>query len=154
MGHGAVWNKGGKTPYIAKFENTDPTKNDETIDNFIGISIDGKDLVRDKDYVAKAGSVITEIRPEYMETLGAGSHTLTAYFMDGDPVSVNFTVKAAAAEGAGTGAGHSLTGTTVTKVSVVKTGDSFSWTPVFMFMAAVIALAVVVVFEKRRKQQR
>lgn len=154
MGHGAVWNKGGKTPYIAKFENTDPTKNDETIDNFIGISIDGKDLVRDKDYVAKAGSVITEIRPEYMETLGAGTHTLTAYFMDGDPVSVNFTVKVAAAEGAGSGAGHSLTGTTVTKVSVVKTGDSFSWTPVFMFMAAVIALAVVVVFEKRRKQQR
>lgn len=154
MGHGAVWNKGGKTPYIAKFENTDPTKNGETIDNFIGISIDGKDLVRDKDYVAKAGSVITEIRPEYMETLGAGTHTLTAYFMDGDPVSVNFTVKAAAAEGAGTGAGHSLTGTTVTKVSVVKTGDSFSWTPVFMFMAAVIALAAVVVFEKRRKQQR
>ena len=153
MGHGAVWKKGGKTPYIAKFENTDPTKNDETIDNFMGISIDGKELVRDQDYVAKAGSVITEIRPEYMETLGAGTHTLTAYFMDGDPVSVNFTVKAAA-EGAGTGAGHSLTGTTVTKVSVVKTGDSFSWTPVFMFMAAVIALAVVVVFEKRRKQQR
>lgn len=154
MGHGAVWNKGGKTPYIAKFENTDPTKNDETIDNFMGISIDGKELVRDQDYVAKAGSVITEIRPEYMETLGAGTHTLTAYFMDGDPVSVNFTVKVAAAEGAGSGAGHSLTGTTVTKVSVVKTGDSFSWTPVFMFMAAVIALAVVVVFEKRRKQQR
>lgn len=154
MGHGAVWNKGGKTPYIAKFENTDPTKNDETIDNFMGISIDGKELVRDQDYVAKAGSVITEIRPEYMETLGAGTHTLTAYFMDGDPVSVNFTVKAAAAEGAGTGAGHSLTGTTVTKVSVVKTGDSFSWTPVFMFMAAIIALAAVVVFEKKRKQQR
>lgn len=154
MGHGAVWNKGGNTPYIAKFENTDPTKNDETIDNFMGISIDGKELVRDQDYVAKAGSVITEIRPEYMETLGAGTHTLTAYFMDGDPVSVNFTVKVAAAEDAGTGAGHSLTGTTVTKVSVVKTGDSFSWTPVFMFMAAVIALAVVVVFEKRRKQQR
>lgn len=154
MGHGAVWNKGGKTPYIAKFENTDPTKNDETIDNFMGISIDGKELVRDQDYVAKAGSVITEIRPEYMETLGAGTHTLTAYFMDGDPVSVNFTVKVAAAEGAGSGAGHSLTGTTVTKVSVVKTGDSFSWTPVFMFMAAIIALAAVVVFEKRRKQQR
>lgn len=154
MGHGAVWNKGGKTPYIAKFENTDPTKNDETIDNFMGISIDGKELVRDQDYVAKAGSVITEIRPEYMETLGAGTHTLTAYFMDGDPVSVNFTVKVAAAEGAGSGAGHSLTGTTVTKVSVVKTGDSFSWTPVFMFMAAIIALAAVVVFEKKRKQQR
>lgn len=154
MGHGAVWNKGGKTPYIAKFENTDPTKNDETIDNFMGISIDGKELVRDQDYVAKAGSVITEIRPEYMETLGAGTHTLTAYFMDGDPVSVNFTVKVAAAEGTGSGAGHSLTGTTVTKVSVVKTGDSFSWTPVFMFMAAIIALAAVVVFEKRRKQQR
>ncbi|WP_270302996.1 InlB B-repeat-containing protein [Baileyella intestinalis] len=154
MGHGAVWNKGDKTPYIAKFENTDPTKNDETIDNFMGISIDGKELVRDQDYVAKAGSVITEIRPEYMETLGAGTHTLTAYFMDGDPVSVNFTVKAAAAEGAGSGAGQSLTGTTVTKVSVVKTGDSFSWTPVFMFMAAIIALAAVVVFEKKRKQQR
>ena len=119
----------------------------------MGISIDGKELVRDQDYVAKAGSVITEIRPEYMETLGAGTHTLTAYFMDGDPVSVNFTVKASA-EGAGTGAGHSLTGTTVTKVSVVKTGDSFSWTPVFMSMAAIIALAAVVVFEKRRKQQR
>lgn len=154
MGHGAVWNKGGKTPYIAKFENTDPTKNDETIDNFMGISIDGDELIRDQDYVAKAGSVITEIRPEYMENLSIGTHTLTAYFMDGDPVSVNFTVKVAAAEGAGSGAGHSLTGTTVTKVSAVKTGDSFSWTPVFMFMAAVIALAAVVVFEKKRKQQR
>ncbi|MDD5875511.1 MAG: hypothetical protein PUC78_06495 [Baileyella intestinalis] len=154
MGDGAVWNKGGKTPYIAKFENTDPTKNDETIDNFMGISIDGKELVRDQDYVAKAGSVITEIRPEYMETLGAGTHTLTAYFMDGDPVSVNFTVKAAAAEGAGTGAGHSITGTTVTKVSVVKTGDSFSWAPLFMLMTAIIALAAMVVIGTKKKQQR
>lgn len=154
MGHGAVWNKGGKTPYIAKFENTDPTKNDETIDNFMGISIDGKELVRDQDYVAKAGSVITEIRPEYMETLGAGTHTLTAYFMDGDPVSVNFTVKAAAAEGAVSGAGHSLTGTTVTKVSVVKTGDSFSWAPLFMLMTAIIALVAMVVIGTKKKQQR
>lgn len=154
MGHGAVWNKGGKTPYIAKFENTDPTKNDETIDNFIGISIDGKELVRDQDYVAKAGSVITEIRPEYMETLGAGTHTLTAYFMDGDPVSVNFTVKAAAADGAVSGAGHSLTGTTVTKVSVVKTGDSFSWAPLFMLMTAIIALVAMVVIGTKKKQQR
>lgn len=154
MGHGAVWNKGGKTPYIAKFENTDPTKNDETIDNFMGISIDGKELVRDQDYVAKAGSVITEIRPEYMETLGAGTHTLTAYFMDGDPVSVNFTVKVAAAEGAGTGAGHSLTGTTVTKVSVVKTGDSFSWAPLFMLMTAIITLVAMVVIGTKKKQQR
>lgn len=154
MGDGAVWNKGGKTPYIAKFENTDPTKNDETIDNFIGISIDGKELVRDQDYVAKAGSVITEIRPEYMETLGVGTHTLTAYFMDGDPVSVNFTVKAAAAEGAGTGAGHSITGTTVTKVSVVKTGDSFSWAPLFMLMTAIIALVAMVVIGTKKKQQR
>ena len=154
MGDGAVWNKGGKTPYIAKFENTDPTKNDETIDNFMGISIDGKELVRDQDYVAKAGSVITEIRPEYMETLDAGTHTLTAYFMDGDPVSVNFTVKAAAADGAGSGSGHSLTGTTVTKVSVVKTGDSFSWAPLFMLMTAIIALVAMVVIGTKKKQQR
>lgn len=154
MGHGAVWNKGGKTPYIAKFENTDPTKNDETIDNFMGISIDGKELVRDQDYVAKAGSVITEIRPEYMETLDAGTHTLTAYFMDGDPVSVNFTVKAAAADGAVSGAGHSITGTTATKVSVVKTGDSFSWAPLFMLMTAIIALVAMVVIGTKKKQQR
>lgn len=154
MGDGAVWNKGGKTPYIAKFENTDPTKNDETIDNFMGISIDGKELVRDQDYVAKAGSVITEIRPEYMETLDAGTHALTAYFMDGDPVSVNFTVKAAAADGAVSGAGHSLTGTTVTKVSVVKTGDSFSWAPLFMLMTAIIALVAMVVIGTKKKQQR
>ena len=154
MGDGAVWNKGGKTPYIAKFENTDPTKNDETIDNFMGISIDGKELVRDQDYVAKAGSVITEIRPEYMETLDAGTHTLTAYFMDGDPVSVNFTVKAAAADGAVSGAGHGLTGTTVTKVSVVKTGDSFSWAPLFMLMTAIIALVAMVVIGTKKKQQR
>lgn len=154
MGDGAVWNKGGKTPYIAKFENTDPTKNDETIDKFMGISIDGKELVRDQDYVAKAGSVITEIRPEYMETLGAGTHTLTAYFMDGDPVSVNFTVKAAAADGAVSGAGHSITGTTVTKVSVVKTGDSFSWAPLFMLMTAIVALVAMVVIGTKKKQQR
>ena len=154
MGDGAVWTKGSKTPYIAKFENIDPTRNHKTIDNFTGIAVDGKELVRDQDYVAKAGSVITEIRPEYMETLGAGTHTLTAYFMDGDPVSVNFTVKAAAAEGAGTGAGHSITGTTVTKVSVVKTGDSFGWAPLFMLMTAIIALAAMVVIGTKKKQQR
>lgn len=154
MGDGAVWTKGSKTPYIAKFENIDPTKDHKTIDNFTGIAVDGKELVRDQDYVAKAGSVITEIRPEYMETLGAGTHTLTAYFMDGDPVSVNFTVEAAAVKGAGSGTGQSITGTTATKTAVVKTGDSFSWAPLFMLMTAIIALVAMVVIGTKKKQQR
>jgi hypothetical protein len=46
-----------------------------------------------KSYEAKIGSVIITLKPEYLETLAAGEHTLTVMFDDGDDVTVKFTIE-------------------------------------------------------------
>ena len=60
---------------------------DTTIDHFKGITVDGKEVGADS-YTAEKGSVRITLKPEYLETLNKGEHTLTATFDDGDDVPV------------------------------------------------------------------
>ena len=72
------------------------SKNDElTFDNFRGLKYDGKMLTKDQHYTAEKGSVKIELLTTVLKSASAGEHTLTATFMDADPVDVTFTVVAA-----------------------------------------------------------
>ncbi len=56
---------------------------DEIFKHFRSASVDGRELVRDRDYIASEGSVVINLAPSFLATLSAGEHTLTAIFDDG-----------------------------------------------------------------------
>ena len=86
-GNGQTWTKGGNG--TADFEFTRSYK-DTAYDLFTEVQIDGKKVT---DFTKAKGSVITKINASYMNTLSAGSHTITARFSDEGSVSASFTVE-------------------------------------------------------------
>ena len=75
--------------------------------------MDGKDLDA-ANYTAVSGSVVVKLKPEYLGTLSAGKHTITAFFDDGNDPSAEFTINEKKQAAAPTPAKTSGT-TTVTK---------------------------------------
>lgn len=73
---------------------------------FIGVKIDGI-LIDNCNYTAVSGSTIITLKPEFLNTLSVGNHTMTIMYSDG-AASTQFTIIADQASG---GAGES-TGTT------------------------------------------
>ncbi len=59
---------------------------------FVGVKVDGK-LVDEKYYTVKEGSTIVTLKPEYLNTLTAGKHTLEIVWTDGT-ADTTFTVDA------------------------------------------------------------
>ena len=55
--------------------------------------VDGRELTRDRDYTASAGSVAIALLPDYLGTLSAGQHTMTVRFSDADEVRTVFSVE-------------------------------------------------------------
>lgn len=49
---------------------------------FIGVSVDGK-RISDSSYTVKKGSTVVTLKSTFLNTLKAGSHTLTIHFTDG-----------------------------------------------------------------------
>ena len=100
-----------------------------TFSRFLGVQVDGQDIGPDR-FDAVAGSVVVTLKPDYLQSLAPGQHTVTLTFRDGAPITTNFTIKAAA---------------------VPATGEAMSFLPV----AGVICLvaAGVVVFTKRIKEE-
>ncbi len=80
-GDGNIWYKGSKdtSDYIIKRSLDDNT----TITHFTGILVDDE-AVAPSNYTKEAGSVIIKLKPEYLETLALGEHTLIAQFDDGN----------------------------------------------------------------------
>ena len=100
-----------------------------TFSRFVGVKVDGQDIGPDR-FDAVGGSVIVTLKPDYLQSLAPGAHTITLTFRDGDPITTNFTIKAAA---------------------VPATGEAMSFLPV----AGVICLVAAgsVVFTKRIKEE-
>ena len=67
------------------------SKDELTYSKSEGFKVDGKPL-SEKNYITKEGSIIIKLKPEYLETLSLGEHTLTALFADGNSVTVKFYV--------------------------------------------------------------
>lgn len=54
-----------------------------SVEKFIGIKVDGK-AVDAANYTVKSGSTIITLKPEYLNTLSVGKHTLTVIYTDGE----------------------------------------------------------------------
>ena len=104
-----------------------------TFINFVGVKVDGIDVGPDR-FDAIGGSVIVTLKPDYLQALGPGEHTITLTFRDGDPITTNFTIKAASA--------------------TASTGESASILPMvgclFLVTGGIVALGVY----KRKKSEK
>ncbi|WP_138268424.1 X2-like carbohydrate binding domain-containing protein [Anaerofustis stercorihominis] len=74
-GNNSQWTKGDSSS-ISITVNGD-------VEKFVGIEIDGK-AVDEKNYTVKSGSTIITLKPEYLNTLSVGKHTLTVIYTDGE----------------------------------------------------------------------
>ena len=68
-------------------------RSDAAFADFIRVDVDGKELVKDKDYTLKEGSIIATLTPEFAATLSAGEHTLGIVSASGTAIA-RFTVTA------------------------------------------------------------
>ena len=102
---------------------------------FVGVKVDGK-TVDEKYYTVKEGSTIVTLKPEYLNTLTAGKHTLEIVWTDGT-ADTTFTVDAKPAN---------------TDTKSPQTGDSSIaiWiTLLFVSAAGVLSTAVLGKKKKR-----
>ena len=95
-GAGSVWTLGSTGTLTFTFSRSE--NDSETIKHFAGAKVDGKEL-GSNDYSFKPGSVVIDLKDDYLNKLSVGKHTLTAMFDDGDDVTVEFTIKEKASEG-------------------------------------------------------
>ena len=92
-GDGSIWTKG--TERGLEF-----TANG-SYSKFAGIEVDGE-TVNEENYTAISGSTVITLKPEYLETLSVGRHTLTVLYTDGK-AGCGFEIRAKADTAAQTG---------------------------------------------------
>ena len=88
-GYGSKWEKGADTGLVFTANGA--------YSKFTGIEVDGK-AVDKNNYTAVSGSTVITLKPEYLETLSVGAHTLTVQYTDGE-ASCEFTIVKKLAEG-------------------------------------------------------
>lgn len=82
-------------------ENSLTIRVDGDYDKFVSVSVDGA-IVDPSNYEVKEGSTIITLKPQYLNSLTSGTHTLTVAYSDGE-ASANFTIVAASSGGGNTG---------------------------------------------------
>ena len=87
------WTKGGKDAVVITVKDSGE---DNSFDHFTGVKLDGKELVKDVDYTVEKGSTVVTLKPETLEKLSVGEHTVTILFNNGE---VNTTLTVLAASG-------------------------------------------------------
>ena len=123
----------------------------ETINHFTGIKVDNVE-VSSNNYTYSAGSVIINLKPEYLQTLSVGQHTLTAMFDDGGDVTVNFTIVAAAQNTPTPTPAPTPAGT-----AIASTGETFPMTVLYgiaMLIASALCIAVMSFIKPKKNKVR
>lgn len=150
-GHGGVWYFGSKEGLDFVFKRTED--DEDTFEHFTGIKVDSEE----KDaslYDAKEGSVIITLKPEYLETLAVGDHTLTAMFDDGENVTVSFEIIKTGEMSDADKKQDANKETSVTKklTKAAKTGDNFMmliW--VLMLIDSFMGIIYIVLLKKKTR---
>ena len=156
FGDGNIWYKGSNdtSDFVFKRSIDDAS----TIDHFTGILVDDK-AVGAANYIKESGSVIVKLKPEYLETLALGEHTLTAQFDDGNSsASASFIVaqeeKDDQNDDQDDGNSVSNTGNDKNSKNGVRTGDEtliVLWT---VFFAGSLLLLLLLLIMRRVKLRR
>ncbi|MBO4359992.1 MAG: LPXTG cell wall anchor domain-containing protein, partial [Eubacteriaceae bacterium] len=79
-----------------------------SIEHFTGASVDGADLTEGTDFTVKAGSVVLDLLPEYLDSLSAGNHTLKVQFDGRFDVDVDINIVVPADPNPKTGVGSNM----------------------------------------------
>ena len=156
-GGGAKWKQGSESGLTFRVKRS---MNDwNTFSMFEGLSVGGKKLDR-TSYTAKKGSVILTLSPNYLDTLDAGTYTLTVSFKDARPAETTFTIlpeerrKSDGGQGTAEEAGiapGSGSGSAENTGHDVKTGDETPITLMLILMGgSLLAIAGIVVYKKRK----
>ena len=90
------WTQGSAEPAVFTFKRN--ADDELTFSHFTGVTVDDKALEASA-YDAVAGSVVLTLKPEYLNTLDEGKHTVKALFDDGDPAEATLVVRPAEEEG-------------------------------------------------------
>ena len=88
-GDGSSYSRETEEPLTFRFVRS--VNENETFAHFMGVLVDHK-AIGEADYKAEPGSVIITLTSAFLNTLEAGTHTLTAIFSDGNDVDVEFTI--------------------------------------------------------------
>ena len=108
------------------------------VEYFGNAEVDGTPMTVGEQILVGSGSTIITIKKEFLATIGEGTHTLKVLFTDGGSITIEFTVKAAANNGA----------------SVPSTGETIGMTTVLGACLILGAGGVVVAFAmKKRKDE-
>ena len=118
------------------------------MDKFTDLKIDGT-VVDKSNYETASGSTIATVKAAFLDTLAAGSHTITFVYSDGE-VSTTFTL-AKVAEVI-TPSNNEATTEAATTAQSPKTGDAMP--VVFMGVLMMMSLAGIVVLKKKDKVQK
>ncbi|GEM_PF-930055 len=120
---------------------------DGDFDKFVELQLDGK-TVDPANYTARRGSTYITLKKEFIETLSAGTHRLTAVYED-CTCSTTFTV-------AEKKAAETVKDQTTTSSTTQVLGAEVSVRPYILLMAAaavmIAALSAVLVWRKRKEQ--
>ena len=158
-GEGNTWYKG--SDYTSDFAFKRSVDDDSTISHFAGIRVDNTD-VDEANYSKEPGSVIIKLKPEYLETLALGKHTLEARFDDGNgSAAAEFTIAEAEKENTDdegddvNGNGGSSMGSKDSKDSKksVKTGDE-SLVTFWTSLLGVSMIGLIMLFAARLRLRR
>lgn len=104
---------------------------------FVGVKVDGKS-VDEKYYTVKEGSTIVTLKPEYLNTLTAGKHTLEIVWTDGT-ADTTFTVDAKPAN---------------TDTKSPQTGDSSIALWIALLFVSGFGVVATAVYGKKRKSAK
>ena len=91
-----TWTQGSSEPAVFTFKRN--TDDDQTFAHFAGFTVDGTTLDASR-YDTRSGSVVVSIKPEYLQTLSVGEHSVQAIFDDGDPAEGRLVVVSAPSDG-------------------------------------------------------
>ena len=136
-------------------------RSDAAFADFIRVEVDGKELVKDKDYTLKEGSIIALLTPEFTATLTAGEHTLGIVSVSGTALT-SFTVTDDNASNTVSDNASDTAFNTISDNSSVdnsekspQTGDNSN--TIFWSLISVISLAALcttAIVSKKKKQIR
>ena len=120
-------------------------RSDAAFADFIRVEVDGKELVKDKDYTLKEGSIIATLTPEFAATLSVGEHTLGIVSLSGTALT-SFTVTD------GNDSSDNSTDNTEKSPQTGDNGNIIFWS--FISVISLAALCTTAIVSKKKKQSR
>ncbi len=144
QGADSKWKIGSTTYPMVKIQRSEDDEN--IINYFTGVTVNGKALMKDTDYTIKEGCIEVSLTEAYMKKLTAGSYNIKIEFTDG---SVTTTLTVQAADKVTT---NTTTNTTTSSKSSVKTGETMMYATYGVALLAAASVLVTASYVVRKRK--